>query len=101
MREALAKGKFIMFKTDGDSNSQETLEATVDYPLALFLIVAETSLVGRRPIDRTAIPIQSQPTAGAWIRFICKRVDLQSKRPPLCDILVQAARVIAAVLVAC
>jgi hypothetical protein len=43
MREALAKGKFIMFKTDGDSTSQETLAATVDYPLALFLIVAETN----------------------------------------------------------
>jgi hypothetical protein len=43
MREALAKGKFIMFKTGGNSTSQETLEATVDYPLALFLIVAGTN----------------------------------------------------------
>jgi hypothetical protein len=43
MREALAKGKIIMFKTNGDATSQETLAATVDYPLALFLIVAETN----------------------------------------------------------
>ena len=43
MREALAKGKIIMFKTAGNSSSQEKLEDTVDYPLALFLIVAETN----------------------------------------------------------
>jgi hypothetical protein len=43
MREALAKGKIILFKTSGPDTSQSELEAAVDYPLALFLIVAETN----------------------------------------------------------
>ncbi len=43
MREALAKGKIILFKTEGDGTSQETLKSTVDYPLAIFLTVAETN----------------------------------------------------------
>ena len=41
MREALSKGKIILFKTSGPDSSAADLEAAVDFPLALFLIVAE------------------------------------------------------------
>ncbi|MFC1765938.1 putative glycoside hydrolase [Planctomycetota bacterium] len=41
MREALSKGKIILFKTSGPESSPKDFAAAVDYPLALYLIVAE------------------------------------------------------------
>jgi hypothetical protein len=55
MREALAKGKIILFKTGGPATSTTALEAAVDYPLALFLIVAETNAYFSYQADVNAI----------------------------------------------
>jgi hypothetical protein len=47
MREALAKGKIILFKTSSPDEyaaaTQSNMSAHVEYPLAIFLIVAETN----------------------------------------------------------
>ncbi len=47
MREALSKGKIILFKTSSPDEyaaaTQSNMAANVDYPLAIFLIVAETN----------------------------------------------------------